>query len=427
MKDELPRGVFPVHNRRTGEVMSYRVRWRTYDGEGEASQHSENFSTLEEAADYRADLDFMRRHGQRPATRRRRLPDEQEMTFSDLAVEWTIQHAYKRLAPKTVKTYTPIVDRLILPELGDYKLRELVSDPGIFVRYQQRLEEHYGLAQHPQQLIKTLRLVLGILRRGRRWHPELIPTVPAEGMFEFPSASRQKLTRPLPPAVIERLRAQLLKRRARDPLLPLRDATILSLSAYVVAFRPQELLALTWDRLANRTFAVEEKLTVAGIEPGTKTGKVRFTWAWQTALDDLDAWRLAWSERYGEPDANALIFPADGGGAWTTSAQNNWAKRQWKDARAAVAQEKDLGWVAQARWYDARGSAISLALRAQMDLQQVADRAGTTVANLEARYARTLVEMQGTDRVDPDQAIAEARAAVPLCSHQRPTPSAGAA
>ena len=420
----LPRGVFAVRDR-AGDISAYKVRWRAYDDDRRARQHSKNFSVrayrgedaaLAAATAYHAELEYLRRRGEQPKADRRRIPTAQMMTVEDLGIEWARRYAFPRLAPKTRKIYAPIWDRRIVPHIGHYRLTELHDDPRILVEFQETLEEE---AMPPQMMRKTLFLLQGVLKHGRRWHPDLLPTPCWQGMFDMPSGQRMVLTRPLPPIAVERIRQQLLARQTRDPLSGIRDATIVSLGAYVVAMRPQEILALTWDRVGPKTLAIEEKLSLGQIVAGTKTGKVRPVRLTDHAAKDLEDWRVAFERRYGAVRPDALVFPADDGGPWSDTQQNNFGRRQWRSAckAAAVALRADLqhldqrdpSWVARARWYDLRSSAISLALHGKWDLHSVAQLSGTTQANLEERYARLIHELGGEAAKDPDAAIAAAR------------------
>jgi integrase len=139
---------------------------------------------------------------------------------------------------------------------------------------------------------KSLTLLQGVLQRAFEWGR--IPANPVAAVRK-PPACRARAVVPLPPELIEAMRAWLLRRAL------VRDATLISVLAYA-GLRPGEALALTWAHVRQRTLLVEGAVSFGAIE-GTKTGRRRTVPLLAPLGQDLAEWRL----RAGRPAAATLV------------------------------------------------------------------------------------------------------------------------
>jgi integrase len=223
-----------------------------------------------------------------------------------------------------------------------------------------------------------------------------------------PPATRQRLPRPFPPLVIERIREVMRRRETRDPTgLAIGDACLVSVLSYA-GLRPSEALALTFGDIDKRTVGVE-KAIADGEERQTKTGVARSVPLIAPLADDLREWR----EARDDPPDEALVFPSSGGGYWSRAGSNNWRRRVWTPTvRALAATDPALAALATARPYDCRGSFVSLHLRAGASPLEVAPWAGHSPQVMYHHYAGVIEELVGEPRLAAEEQIARARATV---------------
>src|SRR5207244_1258102 len=110
----------------------------------------------------------------------------------------------------------------------------------------------------------------------------------------MPAAKRSRHIRPLAPATVEAMRRRLLLDAAE------RDAAILSVLAYS-GMRPEELRALRWSDIGERTVLVERAAAGSTVK-STKTEKIRAVRLLEPLADDLSRWRQA------SPSQGDLVF-----------------------------------------------------------------------------------------------------------------------
>jgi hypothetical protein len=407
--------IFPNRNG-DGEVISWKVRWREEDPQTGRRRHpSTSKKTAAAAVAFYEDVRYLRRQGATPA----RPEPSGSMTMDELGAEWLERFAFPNCTPRYARESARWWDTEISARIGQYTLEQLMQRPGVFGELQEQLTQA-GMRAPSQR--KVIGLVNAVLERGQRWHPEVLKYHPARGQFEPPSTKRKRLVRPLPVIALERIREAVLRRPVRDPLSRLFDAAFVSCMGEGIACRPSELrLSATWDGIGARTLLLQ---TV--VEPderddaeGLKTG-ARSTLLLPTAREDVRTFGAALDARFGPQPGHGLIFQARGpsGPLWdgeepvptSWTAYNNWVKRVWRPAcQVAARSERSLSWVAKARLYDARHSAVSLAIRAGYDQGQVARYAGHTIQTLAEIYQHVFDEYEGSDPIEMAELAADAR------------------
>lgn len=202
------------------------------------------------------------RKGDRDAFKRERLRRqqlgglvrlEQPVQLAAFMEDYWRLHAIPNLEPKTREVYLQHWGRHIRPRLGEYELRSVT--PALINR----------------QLVAPM-------RRDNVGDPTLLKTLTVlQAIFAYALADDRvdenpvrKVTRPrqvvgrevspVPPAMVERLRARL----------GARDATMVAVLAYA-GLRPGELLALTWEDVSDDAIWVRRKNVNGQLFGYTKT------------------------------------------------------------------------------------------------------------------------------------------------------------
>ncbi len=322
--------------------------------------------------------------------RRKRTGDLDLLTgggqkLADFAEEWWKLYAVPNLAARTLRSYAGLWDRHVLPRLGSMRLNAIT--PEVIERFRVELEAD-GVGQ--PTIYRALALLQGILRRAVEWRR--ISHNPVKAV-QKPKVRRQREVRPLPPLVVERLRAVAAKRRKHGA----RDATLIGLLAYA-GLRPQEAQALRWGDVRERTLLIEKAADGQGGVKPTKTGQARTVRLLAPLARDLAELRLL----RGRPDDDVLLFPNGSGGVWNDPAWQTWHRDAWQPACRAVGLEG-------ARPYDLRHSFVSLLIHEGRSVVEVARQAGHSPTMTLDVYSHVFDEFDIAERVSAEDQIAQAR------------------
>lgn len=388
---------------------SYQVKWR----EG-GRQRSRMFDRSGDAEAFELEIDRRKQLGPLAGT-----VMVSRMTLAEfMTEEWWPRYAIPNLDPETRRRYLEAWAVDLLPRVGDYPLREItpllvedlrdqLADPNrkITRRVDGKVRSERSTLSVASQR-KSLLLLSAILKRAAV--RGLIPINPVS-MIDMPKAPKSRAPVPLSPEMVERIRQIMLTPQMRtvpatgrgkrpqrgyqapvgSPLERQRNALIVSMLAYV-GLRPSE------DRSADWEDHHDHRLHVFA----TKTGRERDVDLLAPVAQDLAEWRLA----CGRP-SSGLIVPRPSGGDWTKGDWDNWRSRVWRPAAIAAGVTGDL------RPYRLRGSFVSLLLWSGMDLVEVADQAGHSVATLAKHYAGVIKDLKGHAKVPAAEAIRHAREA----------------
>lgn len=419
----LPEGVYALVQP-DGSVVGYKARWRGPDENGVVRQWAKSFSarrlgSLEAARQaataHRAGAVAIAERGEAVLRPERGA----SMTLSRLFDEWLELHAVhntsERYATDAARWWTREVD----PRLGAVRLERLSEDPGVIARFSEELLRA-GLPTSSRA--KVLSLLRAVLRWGRRRYPRTLKQ-DFSGLFTLPSQKRRRLIRAADAVTVERLIEATRARRARNELLPLRDAAFVAAMGFTIAARPSEWLrSATWGDVYDGT--VELQATDGFGEdvaaPGLKTG-ARAALLLPNARDRVLAYREALEARFGRPPDDGLVFQVlseegplwyeDGAPVpWSLDGYKRWSARVWRPARAVAAQASEVpDWVAQMTVYDLRHTAISLALhstlvvtRGGMNLHNLAAYAGHDVTTLQRYYSHIIARYRQRKPIDLD-------------------------
>jgi integrase len=349
-----------VQKAKSGGRPVYRVRWR----EG-SRQPSRDFDRKRDADAFDGEVRRRKQLGTLAQL------DAGAVTLNEYVTgTWARAHAAS-LAPKTRRTYAWAYDKHLAARVGSLPLREITPDT--VARLQADLLKagagHEGTR-------KAVTLLGGILQRAAE--SQLIAYNPAR-LVRRASAPMTDEVRPLAPSSVEALRAVLTPRYA----------TVVSLLAYA-GLRPQELRALRWGHVKDRTLVVG----------APKTHSRRTVRLLAPLRTDLAEWRLA----QGRPGDHEPVIPGEHG-EWTAEGFNKWRGRVFGPALARAGLEP-------ARPYDLRHSFASLLLHEGRSVIYVARQLGHGAEQTMRTYGHMIDELEDAPRLPAEEAIRQARDAL---------------
>jgi hypothetical protein len=435
--DAVPPGIYALVAP-NGAITGYKARWREEDDDGVRRNRAKLFSARklgsldrarEEALAYRQLAVEIAQRGEVVAR-----PDRNgNMTVGDLFKEWITDHAAPNLSEGYATEAIRWWDREIATRtIARVRLARLGADPALIARFQDELVRSGLGAASRVQVLKILR---SVLRWGRRRYPRVL-TVEFSGLFELPSQQRKRLVYAADAITVERQIEAVLGRRARDPLLPVRDAALVAAMGFTVAARPSEWLhSATWADVYDRTVEFQRADgnhddLEDDLGEGLKTG-ARAALLFDNAHERLLTYRSELETRYGPQPDQGLVFQrleqrgpqwAEDGAPvpWSTDAYKRWTARVWRPAREQAARAPDAAKGSAAmRFYDLRHTAISMALHSTlvmtthgMNLHNLAAWTGHDVQTLQRRYSHIIARYRGTKPIDLDREFAQAEAKV---------------
>lgn len=355
-----------------GKVV-WQVMWRDTDGR----QRAESFPTKRDAQRRDEEIRDLKWRGKVEAA------DAGAESLRVAAEAWWADHVEPTLAPSTTLSYAHVLDRHLMPRLGEVPIREIDSARVVALQRELRAERVGAAMSH-----RVLMVLSGILRHAViRGRIDRNPVQPVR----VPQPKRKRAIRPLAPATIEAIRGHML---ARDDAA---SATLVSVLAYA-GLRPGEATALVWEHVGRHTLLVEQARSDTPETKETKTGTIRTVNLLGPLADDLRAWRL----RSGRPAEDRPIFPRSDGDHWRADDYRNWRRRRFDPAAAA-------GGAAGARPYDLRHSFASLMVQVGYSPVELAAELGHSPTLTLNTYAHLFSEFARGERIDPEAAILSAR------------------
>jgi integrase len=271
----------------------------------------------------------------------------------------------------------------------------------------------------------VLKVLRAVLRWGRRRHPNGL-TIELSGLFELPSQKRKRLAYAADAYGLERVIEAVERRKARDLLLPIRDAALIAAMGFTIAARPSEWLrSATWIGVHERS--VELQLLGEESDPGLKTG-ARAALLLPNATARIRRYRSELERRFGPQPDHGLVFQTlrrsgpvwspDGKPVpWSFDEYKRWTARVWRPARLAAAKSPDVPvGLGRMRFHDCRHTAISIALHSTlvisehgMNLHNLAAWAGHDVSTLQRYYSHVIARYDGGEPIDLHEECAAAR------------------
>jgi integrase len=301
-------------------------------------------------------------------------------TVADFIERWWRDYALLQLEENTRRSYGHIWEKHLRRRVGGYRLRD-VTPAVVHGVKTELLAERVGLPT----IRKALALLSAMFRCAVEWDRVDRNPVRDVGM---PVAKRSRHVRPVAPARVEEMRACLLLEEME------RDAAILSVLGYA-GLRPEELRALRWSDVGERTILVERAAAGSSIK-ATKTGKIRSVRLLLPLAEDLSRWREA------SPSQSELVFPTSRDSVWTDYDWRNWRSRVFRPLAEAAG-------LTGSRPYDLRHSFASLLIHEGVSPVEVARQLGNAVAVTLDTYAHVFEEFDPALRLSAEDAIRAAR------------------
>jgi integrase len=219
---------------------------------------------------------------------------------------------------------------------------------------------------------------------------------------------------------VELIRAYMLSISSRHPLVPLRNATYVSMQAQL-GCRNQEVWPVRWRAVHEEYTEIDEVLSYKQLDDGKTVGSHRNVPHPRMLVADLREWRAALARAGYANGPSDFIFP--GGlagerrghalGHMTGGQAKKWGGRYFKPAAESVQREqRDKHPIAAATPYSLRRGAISLRIRAGEDRQIIAQECGTSVAVIDRHYSFALEDLRRDGPRDAAVEREEARRAV---------------
>lgn len=382
-----------VHKYTTGDGTRYEVRWR----QGKRAR-SRAFASKKDANDFDVSVKARKLRGEAvPRSGRETLASVYEQ-FQRLRLHTD------EYSPNTVAVYEAVWDAHIKGRHDQYTLAEVVADPQIIEHIKADMRER-GVGNAAQR--KVLVVLSALFREAVEWNKVGInPVLTARK----PSGTLQRVPRPFPPLVVERIRFQVRGRKSKDAakVRPRADACLVTLMAYA-GLRPGEALALTWADVGARTLAIDKALSLGELA-STKTRRARSVPLTSPLADDLADLRGAREA----PTEDQLVITNRAGGTWSPSEYNNWRNRVWTPVMERLASSKKYPQprLATAVPRDCRSTFVSLHLRAGASPLEVARWAGHSPKVMFDHYANVIDELVGEPRIPVEDEIIAARRTV---------------
>jgi integrase len=349
---------------------AYQYRW--WDG---PVYRQETFPTKAAKDDFVAEIRRRRRLGMPLRFEAAEAPVRLDEFIEDY---WRL-HAVPNLEASTRATYLQQWSKWILPRLGPYELQQITAR----VVNRQLVEPMRRAGAGDATVRSTLAVLQSILALAAA--EERIETNPVDRVKK-PPATVERQVPPIPPERIELLRAGF----------DARNATIITLLGYQ-GLRPEELLALRAEDLAEGGVEVRRKVVDGEVRPYTKTRRNRFVkWTAPIVRRDVLAYQLAAAIRTG------LLFAREDGGAWRKYDYDNWRARVYQPAARAVG-------LPDPRPYDLRGSFVSLLAWEGHNMLEVSRRAGHSLQTCDRHYAGIFEDASMRERIGAEAAITRAR------------------
>ena len=349
----------------------WRVRWRDETG----VERSKTFDKLGDARAYEGKLRTLKRTGALADL------DAGRETLAEFVDEWWRVYAGPNLERATLRAYATLWNGHALPRLGSIPLRELT--PQTIAHFRADLEQA-GVGV--EAIRKTMTMLQGVLQRAVEWG-----RVPSNAvkMTRKPPKQLRPAVEAIPPERIEVMRALLLEPGR------LRDAALVSVLAYA-GLRPQEVLALEWRHVRERTLLVERALSDGELKVLKNRRQPRTVTLLDPLREGVARHRAIWRP----------VFPSGSGGFWRASDWRNWRKRIYRPVAESVG-------IDGARPYVLRHAFASLLIHeGRLSVVEIAAQLGHNPTVCLDTYAHVMAEQDGGERIGAEEQIVAARRAL---------------
>ena len=328
--------------------IAYIIRWSLRARDGRETIGA--FPKMPVAAGRKKAADHlgMVARGEDPRTEKKRLRKAQ--TMREFLKEWLAKHV-ARLAKKTIKDYTRVVNKVLIPALGS----RMVADIG----QKDALEIHQSLAAHPRSANFALSVLSSSLSSAEEWKQRPRNSNPCLDIIRFEEDER---TRALTEAEAAAFAVWLDRNEEKHSLAVAQLRFLLMTGA-----RLGEAQKLEWEWVDLDGGVISIPKTQH--KTGKKTKKNR--------LVGLGPHSVALLKEREERKVSKWVFPGKNG---PYKGLESW----WQRRHATELAEMGLG---DFRIHDLRHSFATMARQKGLDLDDVGDLLGHTTSRQTRRYA----------------------------------------
>ncbi|MCY0887617.1 MAG: site-specific integrase [Alicyclobacillaceae bacterium] len=337
------------------------------DSEGHRHWTSQTFAKQKEAEAWLSEVLTEKAHGTFQA--------HSKETVEVFLRRWLTESASNRVQRRTLEDYTALVERHIIPHIGNIKLTELRADR--IQKFYNKIASAHGLssAKHVHSVLHAA------LNQAVKWG---IITRNVSSHVDVPRPEKREV-RPLSPEEVSRF----IEIAVNDYYF------VYFVFLLDTGLRPGEALALTWDDVDFKTSYIKVTKALAGKKekyigpPKTRSSRRQMPVS-EATIEMLknhheQITNLKISKKHGWFDNN-LVFPNSVGGF---SSQPNIMRRHFKPIL------KKVGLPEFMRIYDLRHSCATLLLAANVHPKIVAERLGHSTYNLTMdTYSHVIPGMQ---------------------------------
>ena len=388
-----------------GEVR-WRARWRTGSGE----RHSRSgFRTEGQARAHEEAMRTARRRG-RPVR-----PPKAQVSVAQYWRRWWAQEVVVAKARGTQFGYRAIYSAYIAPALGQIKLRELIEDPQILVRWRTRIAQTKSQAVVVQAQRVLSSMLSAAAEEGVLSHNPVL-LLEAQGRRGRARKLARSTTSRGPAAidpvawflVVEYLRQPTRPggrgaqpRVRRYPLDRARDALIVALGFMAGLRLPSEALGLTYEDVRHGRLHIEGRSSQGEYVAGSKTGPGRDLPLVPELADELKRVRRASRDAGRALHSGDFWIAARDGGIWSENQAHAWREREFRPVARQIARDfPQFSVLAKATPYLSRHTFVSCCLQAGISLATIASWCGTSIQMISRTYGRMIRRHEGAAAVE---------------------------
>ena len=303
------------------------------------------------------------KHGDDPAARRD--ADRRAITVKELAERFEKEHIDLRLKPSTAKGYKRMLERFVIPILGNHRVTEVTRADIAKI--------HHDLRHIAYDANRCLEMISKMFNLAEMWGLRQDGSNPRKHIKKYPEEKRERF---LSPAELRRVGEVLREMEQEGTELPSSIAAVRLL--ILTGCRLGEIMTLQWDYvdIAGKALRL----------PDSKTG-AKVVHLGQPAVDVL--------EKIERIEGNPWVIVGAKPGARLTDLQPFWQRVR---ARAGL---KDV------RIHDLRHTFASTAVAAGQGLPIIGELLGHTQVQTTARYAHLAADLilAAADQVSAEIAI----------------------
>lgn len=297
--------------------------------------------------------------------------------LADFVVDYWRDYAIPNLAPKTRDVYGRVWEKHLRPRIGAVPLRQLTT-PALTRLRAELSREGVG----DPMVLKAFTMLQSVLSHAVvEGHLEHNPA----RAVRKPRQQRQRKVDPVPPEIVERIRADFLGRGDRA------SALVVCLIAYGGVRTLNEIHELERRDIGVKVMRVNAR----------KTHRMRTVDLLKPLTTDLRYWLT----ELPNTSATAPVVPRFDGTPLTETDWRNWRRRIYQPAARRAG-------IANSRPYDLRHSFVSLLIWEGRSVAEVAEQAGHSAETCSRDYIHVFKDYDQAGRVTAAEQILRARKAV---------------